>query len=209
MNKMKRTAIFAAVMVCLLLLKQIVFSTPLNECIYDYFAVHHIRYNVYRVFWMLVRIGLIASVGTSLYVHRRQLPRLQKGHTWFTLCLAAAFSVPVVWSLCVPQFYGGIPFCYTNAYYMMVLMAALLVWFVLLSRANYETFESEGTGLIGALSAYSALLILGATIYNAYIQMQMPMELFTWSSNAMASWLMPAFIAIVLWIFGIINLIKK
>ena len=109
----------------------------------------------------------------------------------------------------MPQFYGGIPFCYTNAYYMMVLMAALLVWFVLLSRANYETFESEGTGLIGALSAYSALLILGATIYNAYIQMQMPMELFTWSSNAMASWLMPAFIAIVLWIFGIINLIKK
>lgn len=193
-------------MAALLLIKQIIYSTPLCDTIYAYFAVHSIRYTAYRLFWMLVRICLIMSVGVSLYCHRRQLPRLQKGHTWYTIALAVAFIVPVVISICQPQLYSQMPFCYANTYFMMVLLAALTVWFILLSRANYETFESENTGLVGALGAYSAVLLLGSTLYNAYSQLHAP--LFTWSSNAYASWLLPVFVALVLAMFGLSNLRK-
>ena len=204
---MKRTAIFAAIMAGLLLAQQIVYATPLYGVIFDYFAHHSLRYEVYRAFWMLVRLSLIGVVGLSFYKHRRHLPLLQKGHKWFTLLLAAAFTYPLIWSMLQPNYSGTVTYCYTDSYFIIALWALLTLWFVLLARTNYEHFVSEGVGLLGIIGVYSAAVLLILSAHSALTLMRH--HFFAgWHSDALVSWVLPGFIAALLWIYGLANLRK-
>lgn len=208
MNNMKRISIFAAVMACLLLVQQIIYATPLYEQMLSYFAHHSLRFELYRAFWMVVRIALVGCFGWALYNNRRRLPMLQKGHTWFTLILAMAFTVPVIWSIASPNYADYVTFCYSNSYLIIALWALLAVWFILLARTNYEEFASEPAGMVGLMGAFTSLLILilGAHSFWTFFRHHFSAG---WHSEALISWLLPSFFALVLWIYGLANLRKS
>lgn len=205
---MKKIVIFAIVLVSLLLAQQIVYMTPACDSIYAYFAHHSLRLMVYRVFWVGIKLGLIFALGTVMYLRRHQLPRLHTGHKWLTLLLAVAYTVPVVWSAVEGRYTEqGISFCYTSNYYHLVLLVLLIAWLACLVRTHYEHFSSETLGVIGILGAYSAAMLLLIGIHSLVLFVRYR---YTggWHTEALISWLVPAFPALAAWVYWIMNLRK-
>lgn len=205
---MKRLAISAIVLVVLLLIQQVIYLTPACDWMFEYFAHHSLRYMVYRSFWVLVRLVLIFMIGAVAYARRRQLPKLHTGHKWLTLLVAAAYTVPIVWSAIEGRYYAeGVGVCYTNNYYHIFLLLLLIVWLACLMRTHYEHLNSELLGVIGLLGAYSAamLLIIGIHSFVLYWRYRYTGG---WNTDALISWLVPLFPALSGWVYWIDNLRK-
>lgn len=205
---MKKLAISAIVLVTLLLAQQIVYMTPACDSLYAYFAHHSLRFAAYRAFWVLVKLLLIFTLGGVMYLRRHQLPRLHTGHKWLTLLLAVAYTVPVIWSAVEGRYYSeGVGFCYTNNYYHIFLLLLLIAWLACLVRTHYEHFTSEVLGVIGILGAYSALmlLIIGTHSLVLYLRYRYTGG---WNTEALISWLVPAFPALSAWVYWIESMRK-